>query len=87
MSIFAVLNSDELDEDTEGMFLSAASLTINILPLAAGHSVDVSGRVEITQRDCRTILPWATGVKGNGATFYFKSTDSSVKFFQFYDAA
>lgn len=84
--IFAVLNADELDLATEEHIVSAASLIVNLFPLAAGQSVDVSGRVEVLLRECHSEMPWA-GREEMCRNFYYKSTDSTLRFLQFYDAA
>lgn len=87
VSICAVLHDDECDAATEDHLTSAASLIVNVLPLAAGQSVDVTGRMEVLLKDCRTDFAWAVGPSALSSTFYFKSTDSSVRFLPFYNAA
>lgn len=87
VSICTVLHDDESDAATEDHVTSAASMIIDVLPLAAGQSVDVTGRMEVLLKDCRADFTWAAGSSQTRSTFYFKSTDSSVKFLPFYDAA
>jgi hypothetical protein len=88
VSLIALMHSDVEDAAAAEVLTShAANVIVDIEPLTAGQSADVSGRMRIQLLDCRTAVPWG-GFEGDShRQFFVKASDRGVRFLQQYTAA
>lgn len=88
VSLTTLLHSDVEDTAAAEMLMSqAANVIIDIEPLMAGQSPDVSGRMRMQLRRCTAAVPWG-GFEGDPERcFFVKVSDRGVRFLQQYAAS
>ena len=88
VSLCVLLHADVEDAAAAELLTSdAASVIVDIKPLTAGQSADVSGRMNMQLRDCTAHVPWGTSETDCQRCFFVKASDRGVRFLQQYTAA
>ena len=88
VSLCVLLHADVEDAAAAELLTSdAASVIVDIEPLTAGQSADVSGRMNMQLRDCTAHVPWGISETDCQRCFFVKASDRGVRFLQQYTAA
>jgi hypothetical protein len=88
VSMCVLLHADVEDAAAAELLTSdAANVIVDIEPLTAGQSADVSGRINMQLRDCTAGVPWGISETDCERRFFVKVSDRGVRFLQQYTAA
>lgn len=87
VSLLAFVPTDVADTSAAQFIAGGAPVTLNVLPLAAGRSVDVTGRIHLLLRDCQANPREGARHGQDAQEFWFKADSSDAHFLQFYGAA
>lgn len=88
VSLCVLLHADVEDAAAAELLTShAANVIVDIEPLTAGQSADVSGRINMQLRNCTADVPWGTSETDCQRRFFVRVSDRGVRFLQQYTAA
>ena len=88
VSLCALLHADVEDAVAAELLTShAANVMVDVEPLTAGQSADVSGRINMQLRGCTADVPWGISETDCQRHFFVKVSDRGVRFLQEYTAA
>lgn len=87
VSLTALLHSDVEDAAAALLTWQTASVIIDIEPLTAGQSVDVSGRMRMQLQRCTAAVPWGSFEGDPERRFLVKVSDRGLRFLQQYTAS
>jgi len=86
LSWVAFMHTDATDATADALVASTARVLVSVLPLAAGRSIDVSGRIHVLQREWQTSPLQAEPSVQNGKEFWFKGASGDIQYLQSYGA-
>ncbi len=86
VSLLAFVPTDVADTSAAQFIAGGAPVTLNVLPLAAGRSVDVTGRIHLLLRDCQANPREGARHGQDAQEFWFNADSSDAHFLQFYGA-